>query len=166
MTRSFLLVIYSSLFFCLAACSSQKNTAESQSALMNAQVSVDSNINSSINSRSFDFLAAICASLNISFTSDSIVSGDTVIYGAAVNVDATEPEILAAEEEVCCSAESASHHIDAQLDVATNSENSTVSESAAIGKPPDLTLIFVASTILIFFFLIIGFWFYKWYKIR
>ena len=90
-------------------------------------------------------ILAMCDSLNISFTADSIKTTEGgVIYNPAVTVNAVSPSVdiesTEHEADVDTIHEESEHHLDTSVDNETNDDRDTV----VVAKPPGLLWIFTA----------------------
>lgn len=139
MIRSIIIILLCSL----CACSSQKSATMHESTLMNEQVTTDSVATGTKTSHIYDFISAVCDSISFSFTADSIVTSDAVIYRPFVSVDVTEPSVAVEKAETTIQSDSVSQHIEKIDSVATLSDSTTYSETVAAAKPLDLTWIFI-----------------------
>jgi len=135
------------LSIALCCCHSKKDIACQESTLMNEQVIADSVAKGQTDLQLINRILAICDSLKISFSADSIATDKAVIYRPSIAIEASEPYF--AKENSCNlnMADSASLHVAEKNEVATNSYHTNKSETVATAKPLSLTWIAIITIV-------------------
>lgn len=125
----------------LCSCSSHKSASGQEVTLTGRHMTADS-VSAGTKSRQLhEVISALCDSVALTFTADSIITPDVVIYGPSVSVAVVEPSVGIEKSETTVRADSVCQRIEKKDSVATFSNSVTGSDTVAVTKPPDSTLI-------------------------
>ncbi len=129
------------LSIALCCCHSKKDVACQESTLMNEQVFADSVTKNQTEVQFIDRILAICDSLKISISADSITTNETVIYRPSIAIEASEPYVTSGHSGNLNVAGSAYQRVERMNEVYQNTNHTDKSDTVAAAKPLSLTWI-------------------------
>lgn len=132
----------------LGGCHTKKRVAGSESHVVRDSVTVTSEVKTEKSGEYWSQLMAVCSSITIRLSGDSITTAGSTVHNAAIEINIAEPAVSQEWSGKASERERGTTHVTATLAAADTTTYSEDREQVVVAKPPNLNAVFIIAAII------------------